>query len=174
MDGASTMTEIRQSFRTPLRILVPKILKSRDAWKAKSDRRKSQLKSAQIKVRDLTLSREHWRQTAEASQEQVREIREQLQQSQNELAQSARRWPIFKRLKKSSRPRSAGHGRGRAAATIPSRSFRSRCDWCSRRAFRYAGLRPLWHCSWSKALPRLPCRASAPFARGCCEWAAML
>jgi hypothetical protein len=88
MDGASTMTEIRQSFRTPLRILVPKILKSRDAWKAKSDRRKAQLKSAQIKVRDLTLSREHWRQTAEASQEQVREIREQLQQSQNELAQT--------------------------------------------------------------------------------------
>jgi chromosome segregation ATPase len=88
MDGVSTMTEIRQTFRTPLRILVPKILKSRDDWKAKSDRRKVQLKSSQIKVRDLTLSREHWRQTAEAAQEEVRELREQLQQSQNELAQT--------------------------------------------------------------------------------------
>jgi len=88
MDGVSTMTEIRQTFRTPMRILVPKILKSRDAWKAKSDRRKTQLKSAQIKIRDLTLSREHWRQTAEAAQEEARELREQLQQSQNELAQT--------------------------------------------------------------------------------------
>ena len=88
MDGASTMTEIRQAFRTPLRILVPKILKSRDAWKAKSDRRKVQLKSAQIKVRDLTLSRERWRQTAEAAQEQIRSFQEQLRQSQIELAQT--------------------------------------------------------------------------------------
>jgi hypothetical protein len=88
MDGVSTMTEIRQTFRTPLRILVPKILKSRDGWKAKSDRRKGQLKTAQIKVRDLTLSREHWKQTTEAAQEKVRELQEQLQQSQNELAQT--------------------------------------------------------------------------------------
>ena len=87
MDGAATMTEIRQTFRTPLRILVPKILKSRDAWKAKSDRRKKQLKSAQITIRDLKLSREHWKQTAEALQEQVRQLQEQLQQSRTELAQ---------------------------------------------------------------------------------------
>jgi chromosome segregation ATPase len=88
MDGACTMTEIRENFRTPLRILVPKILKSRDAWKAKSDRRKAELKSAQIKIRDLTLSRERWRQAAQTAQEQVRELQMQLQQSQNELART--------------------------------------------------------------------------------------
>ena len=87
MDGAATMTEIRQTFRTPLRILVPKILKSRDAWKAKSDRRKAQLKSAQIKIRDLTLSRTRWKQAAESAQEQVHPLQEQLQQSRTELAQ---------------------------------------------------------------------------------------
>ena|ERR1019366_8746922 len=86
MDGAATMTEIRQTFRTPLRILVPKILKSRDAWKAKSDRRKVQLKSAQIKIRDLTLSREHWKQTAQSAQEQVCQLQEQLQHNTTELA----------------------------------------------------------------------------------------
>jgi len=86
MDGAATMTEIRQTFRTPLRILVPKILKSRDDWKAKSDRRKVKLKSAQIKIRDVTLSRERWRRLAESAQEQVRSLQEQLQQSQAELA----------------------------------------------------------------------------------------
>jgi len=88
MDGAATMTEIRQTFRTPLRILVPKILKSRDDWKAKSDRRKAHLKSAQIKIRDLTLSREHWKEEARGTQEQVRQLHEQLQQSQRELAEA--------------------------------------------------------------------------------------
>ena len=86
MDGAATMTEIRQTFRTPLRILVPKILKSRDDWKAKSDRRKVKLKSAQIKIRDVTLSRDRWRRLAESAQEQVRSLQEQLQQSRAELA----------------------------------------------------------------------------------------
>jgi chromosome segregation ATPase len=88
MDGACTMTEIRENFRTPLRILVPKILKSRDAWKAKSDHRKAELRSAQIKIRDLTLSRERWRQAAQTAQEQVRELQKQLLQSQNELTQT--------------------------------------------------------------------------------------
>lgn len=88
MDGVSTMSEIRQNFRTPLRILVPKIFKSRDAWKAKSDRRKAQLKAAQIKVRDLTLSRERWKQNAASAQGQLPDLRAQLQQCQNELAQT--------------------------------------------------------------------------------------
>ena len=87
MDGAATMSEIREKFRTPLRILVPKIFKSRDDWRAKSDRRKVQLKSAQIKIRDLTLSRERWKNTGGAAQERIRELEDQLQQSRNESAQ---------------------------------------------------------------------------------------
>jgi len=87
MDGATTMTEIRQTFRTPLRILVPKIFKSRDAWKAKSDHRKAKLKSAQITIRDLTLSRERWKQSAGSAQEQIRQLQEQLQECQAERDQ---------------------------------------------------------------------------------------
>lgn len=88
MDGAATMTEIRQAFRTPMRILVPKLLKSRDAWKAKSDHRKKKLKAAQINNRDLTLSRENWKQTARSAQSQVCQLQAELQHNQNELSQT--------------------------------------------------------------------------------------
>lgn len=62
MDGTATMSEIRRSFRTPVRILLPKLLKSRDDWKAKSHERKVRLKAATIKARDLSASRDMWRQ----------------------------------------------------------------------------------------------------------------
>lgn len=41
MDGTRTMSEIQQTFHTPIRILLPKLLKSRDGWKAKSHGRKA-------------------------------------------------------------------------------------------------------------------------------------
>ena len=84
MDGSpATMTEIRKHFRTPLRILVPKLLKSRDDWKAKSDARKAQLKSAKITLRDLRASRELWRGRAEAEAAAV-ELRAQLTLAEQE------------------------------------------------------------------------------------------
>ena len=36
MEGNVTLSKIRESFRTPVRILLPKLLKSRNGWKAKS------------------------------------------------------------------------------------------------------------------------------------------
>jgi hypothetical protein len=84
MDGAATMSEIREKYRTPTRILLPKLLKSRDGWKAKSDARKVKLKAAQIKIRDLTVSREFWRDRAEQPQADTRQLQEQLQQTQRE------------------------------------------------------------------------------------------
>jgi len=48
-------------FKTPPRILIPKIVKSRDVWKAKADARKDQRKALEIRVRDLDASREHHR-----------------------------------------------------------------------------------------------------------------
>lgn len=84
MDGAATMSEIRERYRTPTRILLPKLLKSRDDWKAKSDARKVKLKAAQIKIRDLTASREFWRQRAEQSPTQTLQLQEQLQQALRE------------------------------------------------------------------------------------------
>ena len=49
------------SFRTPARILVPKLVNSRDGWKRKAAERKRRLKAAAVKVRDLQASRQLWR-----------------------------------------------------------------------------------------------------------------
>ena len=88
MDGNTmTMSEIRQSFRTPLHILVPKLLKSRDGWKAKSDCRKAQLKSAKIKIRDCSASRDMWRERAQRLAEENRQLREQLERAEREQAE---------------------------------------------------------------------------------------
>lgn len=88
MDGTATMSEIRQTFRTPLRILVPKLLKSRDDWKTKSDRRKAELRSAKIKIRDLSASRDKWRERTERLEEQHATLQERLERSTRELEQT--------------------------------------------------------------------------------------
>jgi hypothetical protein len=84
MDGTATMTEIRQTFSTPIRILLPKLLKSRDDWKAKSHQRKAELKSAKIKIRDLSASRARWRQRTEPLQEENRQLQERLERAERE------------------------------------------------------------------------------------------
>lgn len=101
MDGTATMSEIREKYRTPTRILLPKLLKSRDDWKAKSDARKAKLKAAQNKIRDLTVSRELWRQRAEQLQTQTRQLQEQLQQA---LCERDEARVQVEELKKSSPP----------------------------------------------------------------------
>jgi chromosome segregation ATPase len=88
MDGnTTTMSDIRQSFRTPLRILFPKLLKSRDGWKAKSDRRKAQLKAAKIKIRDCSASRDMWRERAERLAQENQQLRQQLEDAEREHTQ---------------------------------------------------------------------------------------
>jgi chromosome segregation ATPase len=84
MDGTATMSEIRQTFSTPVRILLPKLLKSRNDWKAKSHQRKAALKSAKIKCRDLTASRDMWRQRTEQFQEENRQLQERLERAEGE------------------------------------------------------------------------------------------
>ena len=84
MDGSATMSEIRESFRTPVRILLPKILKSRNGWKAKSDRRKAELKAAKIKIRDCSASRDRWRQRTEQLEEENRQLRLRAEQAERE------------------------------------------------------------------------------------------
>ena len=85
MDGNATMSEIRETFRTPIRILLPKLLKSRNGWKAKSDRRKAELKAAKIKIRDCSASRDRWRQRTEQLEEETRQLRERAEQAEREL-----------------------------------------------------------------------------------------
>lgn len=85
MDGSATMSDIRQTFRTPVRILLPKLLKGRDDWKAKSHERKAQLKSAKIKIRDVSASRDKWRERTEQLQEQNEQLQQRLERAEREL-----------------------------------------------------------------------------------------
>ena len=84
MDGTASMSANRQSFRTPIRILLPKLLKSRDDWKAKSHHRKAQLKSATITIRDVSASRARWRQRVEQLEADNRQLQERLARAERE------------------------------------------------------------------------------------------
>jgi hypothetical protein len=71
MDGASSTAP---TFRTATRILIPKLVKSRDGWKTKAQERKKRLKAAHIRIRDLEASRKFWQQRAKTAEEQVVEL----------------------------------------------------------------------------------------------------
>lgn len=100
MDGSATMSEIRETFRTPVRILLPKLLKSRNGWKAKSHRRKSELKAAKIKIRDCSASRDRWRQQTEQLEEETRQLRERAEQAERELEKTRAALAQFEDAKK--------------------------------------------------------------------------
>src|SRR5260370_42627890 len=88
MDRSATMSETREPFRAPVRIILPKLLKSRNGWKAKSDRRKAQLKAAKIKIRDCSASRDMGRQRTEQLEKETRQLRERADQAERELEQT--------------------------------------------------------------------------------------
>jgi len=78
MDGLPTMTAIRTMFATPLHVWVPKLLKSRDDWKQKALHRRQRVKLTRLTVRDLTRSRDAWR-------DQVQQLQHRLQQQAEQL-----------------------------------------------------------------------------------------
>jgi len=75
-------------FQTPARILIPKLVRSRDAWKDKATTRKTQRKALQIRVRDLLASRNRHRQRAKTLQQHLESTRLQLEHSQQQLRQA--------------------------------------------------------------------------------------
>jgi len=83
MDGS---TGSSQTFRTPSRILIPKLVGSRDGWKRKANERKKKLKAARIRIRDLEMSREGWKQKTGAADMRIAELECQLAQAQQESA----------------------------------------------------------------------------------------
>ena len=91
MDGTVTMKRIREEFRTPMAILVPKLLKGRDDWKAKSHARKAQIKKLKITIRDVTVSRDRWRMDFEQSKAGKAQLQQQLDAKQRELTQALAR-----------------------------------------------------------------------------------
>jgi hypothetical protein len=66
------------AYQTPPRILIPKLVRSRDAWKAKATQRKAQRKALEIRVRDLEASRDLHRQRAEHLQQRVTQLEEEV------------------------------------------------------------------------------------------------
>jgi chromosome segregation ATPase len=83
MDGA---TGSAQTFLTPPRILIPKLVLSRDGWKDKANQRKKKLKAARIRIRDLEASRDHWKQKTTDAQKRIAELEQQFAQTQQDLA----------------------------------------------------------------------------------------
>src|SRR5712671_6338197 len=75
------------AFQTPTRILIPKLVRSRDGWKAKATLRKQQRKALLIRVRDLTASRLRHRQRADRLAQQLDQLRLQLDHTQQQLKQ---------------------------------------------------------------------------------------
>ena len=73
MDSATTV-----AFLTPSRILIPKLLRSREGWKARAAARKKVNKALQIRVRDLTLSRNSWKTRALDAEQKLRDTDDQL------------------------------------------------------------------------------------------------
>jgi hypothetical protein len=83
MDGA---TLERPTFQTPARILIPKLVASRDGWKCKAGDRKRRLKAARIRIRDLEASRQRWHDRADGAERKADEMCQQLVQAQQALA----------------------------------------------------------------------------------------
>lgn len=69
-------------FQTPPRILIPKLVKSRDGWKLKANARKRKLKTMSVRVRDLEVSRDLWRERALAAEKESSEGKLELAASQ--------------------------------------------------------------------------------------------
>jgi predicted nucleic acid-binding Zn-ribbon protein len=88
------------SFRSPPRILIPKLSQSRAAWKAKAQRRNSELKTLKVRVHDVGLSRDSWRRRAEGAQQQVLQLQDEVQQLRQRLAAAEQRLSSLERGKK--------------------------------------------------------------------------
>lgn len=86
MDSQQTSPVL--TFRSPPRILIPKLVASRDTWKTKATERKTKLKAAQIRCRDLSSSRELWKKRALAAEQANHALADRLRQTQSQLQQA--------------------------------------------------------------------------------------
>jgi hypothetical protein len=87
MDSPAETTSAND-FRTPPRILIPKLARSRDQWKAKATARKNQYRKEKIHSRDLQHSRARWKERALDAERKLQELQQQLQHADTDLAQA--------------------------------------------------------------------------------------
>jgi hypothetical protein len=85
---SSGMRSSGYKFSTPARILIPKLAKSRDDWKTKATARKGQYHKERIRSRDLTISRDLWKERAVAAEQKVKELQSRLERAEADLAQT--------------------------------------------------------------------------------------
>lgn len=89
MDSPATTTPTSASaFRTPPRIIIPKLARSRDQWKAKATTRKHQYRKEKIYSRDLESSRARWKERALDAEQKLQELQQQLQRAATDLAET--------------------------------------------------------------------------------------
>jgi predicted nucleic acid-binding Zn-ribbon protein len=89
MDSPTETTPTSASdFRTPSRIIIPKLARSRDQWKAKATARKRQYRAEKIHSRDLEISRQRWKDRAVDAEQKLQELQQQLQRAETDLAEA--------------------------------------------------------------------------------------
>ena len=88
MDGPAEGMVLASDFRTPPRILFPKLVRSRERWKAKASARQRRYRKEQIRSRDLSLSRQRWKSRALAAEQELQDLRLQPQRAAADLAQA--------------------------------------------------------------------------------------
>lgn len=78
---------VMKIFKTATNRLVRYFEKSRDAWKARALQKQQQIRSLEIKVRDLSASRDYWKKKAkEVEKEQCETSKKKLSSQKNELS----------------------------------------------------------------------------------------
>ena len=86
--AATTDVVELDAFRSPARVLAGCFLRSRDKWKRKYEGLKSELKRYQVRVHDVTQSRERWRDKAEAKERELAALQAELQALQRQVGSS--------------------------------------------------------------------------------------
>jgi len=81
-------TFVASDFRTPPRILIPKLVRSRDQWKAKATTRKRQYRKEKVHSRDLELSRQRWKERALDAEQKLQELQQQLLHAAADLTEA--------------------------------------------------------------------------------------
>ena len=93
--------KVYRLLQTRPRVLVNSLLESRAKWKEKCGVSKVELQAFRGKVRDLEVSREKWRISAEESEKLQRDLSQQLESAQAQIKQLEERLTALDAKKKS-------------------------------------------------------------------------
>src|SRR4051812_43640419 len=79
------------NFRSPPRILIPKLAHSRDSWKAKAQLRLDHIHTLKVRVYDLNKSRYKHRQQRDAAEQRAQQLAQQVAHLQQQLSDAQQR-----------------------------------------------------------------------------------